>query len=30
LYQSSIYFCMKFLDFVICNDAINKFVVEKE
>jgi hypothetical protein len=29
-FQSSIYFFLKFLDFMICNDAINKYVVEKE
>jgi hypothetical protein len=29
-FQSSIYFFLKFLDFMICNDAINKFVVGKE
>jgi hypothetical protein len=30
LFQSSIYFFLKFLDFMICNGAINKYVVGKE
>jgi hypothetical protein len=30
LFQSSIYFYLEFLDFMICNDAINKCSMEKE
>jgi hypothetical protein len=30
VFQSSIYFFLKFLDFMIYNDAINKYVVGKE
>jgi hypothetical protein len=29
-FQSSIYFFLKFFDFIIRNDAINKYVVEEE
>jgi hypothetical protein len=29
-FQSSIYFFLKFLDFMICSDVINKYVVENE
>jgi hypothetical protein len=29
-FQSSIYFFLNFLDFMIYNDAINKYVVEKK
>jgi hypothetical protein len=29
-FQSSIYFFFKKLDFMICNDAINKYAVENE
>jgi hypothetical protein len=30
LFQSSYYFFLKFLDFITCNDEINKYVVKKE
>jgi hypothetical protein len=29
-FQISIYLFLKFLDFMICNDAMNKYAVEKE
>jgi hypothetical protein len=29
-FQSSIYFFLKFLDFMICSDAINKYAMGKE
>jgi hypothetical protein len=29
-FQSSFYFFLNFLDFITCNDEINKHVVEKE
>jgi hypothetical protein len=30
LFQSSFYFFLKILDFITCNDEINKHVVENE
>jgi hypothetical protein len=30
LFQSSFYFFLKFLDFLTCNDEVNKHFVEKE
>jgi hypothetical protein len=30
LFPKFYYFLLNFLDFMICNDAINKYVVEKE